>query len=655
VVASDYSRAQIAVKLQSMSSELVLEEVESADRLARAAFEGTGISVMTTGSGRLFSTLDRYLVDSQLSSFGTAFLTVFGVIFIVFRSFRFGLLAIVPNLLPVLAVLGIMGYLGISLNIATVMVASVALGVVDDDTIHFINRYRRETAAGATTDEAIYTATEHEGRASLTTAIVNSCGYGVLLMSEYKPTAWFGGLLALTMGVAFLAEVFILPAMIKILPRIYGSGALRPRPRLAAACLIPFALMLWPAPAPAQVTSGYVSLFADHMPERQRTTELRTRIFGQAEIDPEPHLLIVVSGFAEALLARRPDASSFDPGFTGDALAGVHEATVQWTRTRYDLTAGFGRVVWGRLDELQPTDVINPLDVSRFFFEGRSEARLPVALLRGRVFLGDRATIEGVYLPAFRRGRFDQLDEPTSPFNIAALGTSEADLPPGLEVDDRTPPLTFGSAQGGARFNATVGRLDWSVSTFRGFQPFGLYRLDPCTGPPCRGLALEYPRFTMVGADFETVRGPWGLRGEIAAFLDDSFQGPAVQVIPGQSFDAGIGVDRRAGTLQLSGTVVVHRESYDPSGAAAPLPARTDVSLIVSADRAFRGDRHRLRMFGVANPPEGSGFLRGIASTTLRDNLALEGSVGWFIGDGVDTVGRFSDSDFVYARLKYYF
>ena len=235
VVASDYSRAQISIKLQSMSSDLVLEQVERADRMAKEAFAGTGITVLTTGSGRLFSTLDHYLVMSQLSSFGTAFFTVFGVIFLVFRSFRFGLLTIAPNLLPVLAVLGIMGYLDISMNVATVMVASVALGIVDDDTIHFINRYRREAAAGRSTDEAIEIATAHEGRASLTTAIINSAGYGVLLLSEYKPTAWFGGLLALTMLTAFLAEVFILPATIKLLPRVFGAEALRPRsPRVAA-------------------------------------------------------------------------------------------------------------------------------------------------------------------------------------------------------------------------------------------------------------------------------------------------------------------------------------------------------------------------------------------------------------------------------------
>lgn len=227
VVASDYSSAQINIKLASMSSDIVLEHVEQADRMAKGIFSGTGVSVLTTGSGRLFSTLDHYLVTSQLSSFATAFVTVFAVIFIVFRSARFGMLTIAPNVLPVLAVLGIMGYLGISMNVATIMVASVALGVVDDDTIHFINRYRREVAAGATTDQAIEIATAHEGRASLTTAIINSSGYAVLLMSEYKPTAWFGGLLALTMVVAFLAEVFILPATIKLLPGVFGADACR--------------------------------------------------------------------------------------------------------------------------------------------------------------------------------------------------------------------------------------------------------------------------------------------------------------------------------------------------------------------------------------------------------------------------------------------
>jgi predicted RND superfamily exporter protein len=171
----------------------------------------------------MFSALDHYLVVSQLSSFLTAFVTVFAVIFVVFRSARFGFLGIVANALPVCAVLGLMGWMGISLNVATIMVASVALGIVDDDTIHFIGRFRREAAAGVGTDQAIELATVHEGRASLTTAIINSLGYGVMIFSTYRPTAWFGGLLALTMIVAFLAEVLVVPAVITLMPNTFGA------------------------------------------------------------------------------------------------------------------------------------------------------------------------------------------------------------------------------------------------------------------------------------------------------------------------------------------------------------------------------------------------------------------------------------------------
>jgi predicted RND superfamily exporter protein len=227
VVSSDFSSSQMSIKFASMSSDVVFEQIGRSEVLAEKAFAGTGIRTTATGAGKLFSTLDHYLVVSQISSFGTAFVTVFGVIFLVFRSARFGLLAIVPNLFPVVAVLGLMGWLGISLNVATIMVASVALGIVDDDTIHFINRFRRETAAGAAIDEAIETATIFEGRASLTTAFINTCAYATVMLSSYKPTAWFGGLLALTMAVAFLAEVFVLPATIKMAPKLFAPRAVR--------------------------------------------------------------------------------------------------------------------------------------------------------------------------------------------------------------------------------------------------------------------------------------------------------------------------------------------------------------------------------------------------------------------------------------------
>ena len=163
-----------------------------------------------------------------------AFVTVFGVIFLVFRSWRFGALAILPNLFPVLAVFGVMGWLDISLNVATVMLASVALGVVDDDTIHFIGRYRREVADGAGTVQAVETASMNEGRAALTTTLINALAYTVLMVSDYRPTAWFGSLLATTMILAFIAEVFIVPAVIALLPRVFGAPVVAARIRVTA-------------------------------------------------------------------------------------------------------------------------------------------------------------------------------------------------------------------------------------------------------------------------------------------------------------------------------------------------------------------------------------------------------------------------------------
>jgi hypothetical protein len=426
-----------------------------------------------------------------------------------------------------------------------------------------------------------------------------------------------------------------------------------------------------------QWPSGNVSMFFDFVPERDGTVELRTRVFVEKKLEPKPYMRINLSGFAEGLLARRPV-----PGFTGiprkervtDAIVRVHDAYLQLTNRRADLLVGHARVVWGRLDEIQPTDVVNPLDVSRFFFEGRSEARLPVAVVRTRVFLSDDSTLEGVYVPVFRRGRFDQLDEATSPFDLTAavgrdivvcLAIGCPTLPP--RIERQTPASTASSAQGGLRFSTTTGRVDWSLAAYRGFEHFGLFMFDvtsagfpspdgDSTTPNPVRINETYPRFTMFGGDFEAVSGPWGVRGEVAVFPEDNFQAPNLAVVTGRSLDAGFGVDRRAGEYTVSATVLIHSESYDAArGTGRDTDGRSDVSLVASADRTFAREKYRLRTFGLFNASEASGFLRGIGFITLRDNLVLEGSIGWFIGVGPDLVGRFSRNDFGYARLNYHF
>jgi hypothetical protein len=382
--------------------------------------------------------------------------------------------------------------------------------------------------------------------------------------------------------------------------------------------------------------AGDVSVLADHLPNRS-ATELRVRLYAEEKGDAGAHVRLAASGFVEGLVADRD-------GRATDAIVEPRDVTMTLRARRVEVTAGVGRVVWGRLDELQPTDVVNPLDVSRFFFEGRSEARLAVPLLRAALFAGDKASIEAIYVPFFRRGRFDQLEEPTSPFNLAPhLRQGYGGQAP-APVEEHAPARIAANAQGGARANLTSGRVDWSACAYDGFRPFGLYSVNGAGA-----LQRTYPRFTMLGGDFETTSGAWGVRGEVAVFPRDAFQAPAAPLVyQGRSFDAGGGVDRKAGVYRISAQVLAHHESHDAT-------SRTDVSLIASTDRQFARQKYEGRVFAVYNPDNRSGFLRGIATANLRDNVKLEGSIGWFAGSGDDTISRFSDSDFVYLRMRWYY
>jgi hypothetical protein len=438
--------------------------------------------------------------------------------------------------------------------------------------------------------------------------------------------------------------------------------------RLAAIVL---ALLVAGGRADAQVPTGHVSVFLDYLPNRADTVEVRSRLFVEEMFEPGAGFRVRLSGIAEGLLARRPvpgiasGVPVIEPARVTAGVLRVQDANVEWMRGPVDLTAGFARVVWGKLDELQPTDVVNPLDVSRFFFEGRNEARLPVVVVRGRWFPSDGTTVEAIYVPAFRRGRFDQLDEPSSPFNLAVLVApalpcaGESCGPVELDVSAIEPAITFRNAQGGGRFSTTLGRVDWSVSAYRGFEPFALYRSPEIAVPgPVLPVDGSHPRFTMIGSDFEAVRGLWGLRGEVAAYVEDSFQSADVRVVSGSSFDAGAGVDRRAGDFTMSGTVLFHSESYDEPVQLADgdtSTGRRDVSFIGSADRTFARERFRLRTFGLYNATEATAFVRVIGTMSLRDNVTMEASAGWFVGRGRDLVGRFSDNDFGYVRMRYDF
>ena len=130
--------------------------------------------------------------------------------------------------------------------------------------------------------------------------------------------------------------------------------------RLATAIVI---VVLASAPAAAQERpTGYISTFVDLFPDREEAVELRARVFAEQKAAPSDRVRLTLSGFAEGLLARRPGHPAVRPGDgVRDAVASLQDASVEVAMGRVDLLAGFTRVAWGTLDELQPTDVINQI------------------------------------------------------------------------------------------------------------------------------------------------------------------------------------------------------------------------------------------------------------------------------------------------------
>ena len=420
---------------------------------------------------------------------------------------------------------------------------------------------------------------------------------------------------------------------------------------------------------------GYASVMVDVLPDvspgrgRQSATEVRARLFVERHQDIGQHLRLNLAGYVDGLVADRGAIGG--SGATTAATVKPTDLSAEWRAAHFDVRAGVSRVVWGRLDEFQPGDVVNPIDTTRFLLEGRSEARLAVPMVRTRIFLPASIVLEGLVVPVFRSGRSDQLDEETSPFSLGAL--PEALCPGGpagcvtlLHVRIE-PEGGWRQLQGGARVTGTVGRVDLGVSVYRGFKPFGTLTLGPplptfAPGPPVHNLFETFPRFTMIAGDFETVRGAWGVRGEAAYLPNDTLQSaPVFAALPGRSFDAGVGVDRRAGDFRVSGTLIVSRRRVDRGALGRALvPANsagefTDALLVGSAERTFARETRVLRVLAAWNPNAASAFVRGIGSVSLRDNVWLELSGGWLRGDGVDMLSRLSMRDFAYARIKVHF
>ncbi|MEQ8787766.1 MAG: MMPL family transporter [Pirellulaceae bacterium] len=201
----------------------VLQPKQTPDAREGVSYEH--VSATVTGPVRLLSRVQTALLDVLYESFALAFALIGVAMMITLRSIPGGLVAMAPNLFPVLVCFGTMGWLGMSLDVGSIMTASVALGIAVDDTFHFLVWYSRGRRSGLSQRDAVFQSYRHCGVAMTQTSLICGCGLLVFLLSEFSPAARFGGLMFAMLMAALAGDLLFLPALL-LGPagRLFGSS-----------------------------------------------------------------------------------------------------------------------------------------------------------------------------------------------------------------------------------------------------------------------------------------------------------------------------------------------------------------------------------------------------------------------------------------------
>jgi predicted RND superfamily exporter protein len=184
--------------------------------IAGQVFGEAGFQVELTGIMLLYAHFHEYIIKTQIISFAVAFLLIILIIGILFRSLSLLLVVAFTNLISIIMIFGLMGFCRINLDAGTVMIASCAIGIIVDDTIHILHRIGLElkkTKGDCTL--AIRKTITSKGKALVATSITIGLGFLVLLVNDFKPARFFGILMAFTMFSALLADMLLLPSLIQ--------------------------------------------------------------------------------------------------------------------------------------------------------------------------------------------------------------------------------------------------------------------------------------------------------------------------------------------------------------------------------------------------------------------------------------------------------
>ena len=190
-----------------------------------ATLFGSSVKVVVTGVVAIHSGILNAMMTSLAIGYGTGFLLITVLMLLAVGEVRLGLLAMIPNLFPIVIALGVMGFLDIPLNTYNLIGGSIAIGLAVDDTIHFFHNFRKYFLQSGDIDFAVRETLGTAGRALLATTMVLVASFWMRLFSDLKVVADFGLVMGIALLVAFLADVLLAPALLRI---YYGAEQATP-------------------------------------------------------------------------------------------------------------------------------------------------------------------------------------------------------------------------------------------------------------------------------------------------------------------------------------------------------------------------------------------------------------------------------------------
>jgi hypothetical protein len=220
LVSHDYRRANIVVRHHVSDSATLNRHVRELKGVAQD-IAGPGIDAWVLGENLMVNAAAESLMVAQVKSLGVLLAVIFLTMSAMFTSFKGGLIALVPSVVPIILMFGSMGLLGIPLNPGTAMVAVIAIGIAIDGTIHLFSRYNELSRRTADYAAAVDATVREESLPVLATSLALALGFGVLLLSDFTLVAQFGALSAATMLFAVFANLLLTPI---IMSRIHLVG-----------------------------------------------------------------------------------------------------------------------------------------------------------------------------------------------------------------------------------------------------------------------------------------------------------------------------------------------------------------------------------------------------------------------------------------------